>query len=76
MLFPGRAHPRADLYSLMGVSVLLTSLQCLGHLAHLVVFAIHLVHRDVALAIDLLSRGLPPLTLALGVEMGDRGLRS
>lgn len=40
------------------------------HPAHLVVFAIHLVHRDVALAIDFLSWGLPPLTLALGVGMG------
>lgn len=33
---------------------------------HLVVFAVHLVHRDVALAVDLLPRGLPPLALALG----------
>lgn len=47
-----------------------TSPRLLGPPAHLVVFAIHLVHRDVALAVDLLSWGLPPLTLALGVGMG------
>lgn len=36
-----------------------------GTLIHLVIFAIHLVHRDVVLAVDLLAWWLPPLALAL-----------
>lgn len=40
------------------------------------VFAIHLIYRDVALAIDLLSWGLPPLTLALGVGMRRKRLEN
>lgn len=69
--------PKTGLYPLVTrrivqevLELLPISPQHFGHLTHLVVFAVYLIHRNVALAIDLLPWRLPPLTLALGVGMG------